>query len=95
MTPLARTTDPLTSHEAAEIIETSTIRMMVMETLRFCGPMAPEEITEHLQYRFPWVTDAMVWRRCSDLKNDGKVYVHDAGGYRNRSGRRADVLAAA
>jgi hypothetical protein len=46
-------------------------------------PVLADEVVSHITAR-----------RCSELKNASKVYVHEAGGYRNRSGRRADVLAA-
>jgi biotin operon repressor len=92
MTPLARTTDPLTSHEAAASIEPSVwiIQGQILLALRSFGPMAPEQIADRVG-----LPDAQVWKRCSDLKRDGLIVVHEAGGYKNRSGRRADVLAAA
>jgi Mn-dependent DtxR family transcriptional regulator len=86
----AHTHDPAISFEAAaRITELETLRDDVFWFLDNLGPAAPETIADWLS-----IDRVSVARRCSDLKRDGWIIVHEELGHTNRSGRRADILKA-
>jgi predicted ArsR family transcriptional regulator len=92
MTPNARTTDPQSSQDAVESIAESAGKLVsrIVSVLKKHGPMAPEQIAEIMG-----LEREQVWKRCSDGKRDGLIYVYDERGHTNRTGRRADILAVA
>jgi CRP-like cAMP-binding protein len=85
----AHTHDPRSSFEAAASVDPGRNMARIMVALRREGPMAPERIAELIG-----LDRIEVARRCSDLKRDGWITVHEELGHTNRSGRRADILAA-
>lgn len=72
-TPLARTTDPDTSHTAAHAVETSTTRQAIiaeiLQVLRRHGPLATFQMAEKLPHR----DHDQIWKRASDLKTDRRI----------------------
>jgi predicted ArsR family transcriptional regulator len=87
----AHTHDPRSSFEAANAVDAliGIHKARIMVVLRAHGPMAPEQIADFMR-----MERVEVARRCSDLKRDGMICVHEPLGHTNRSGRRADILAA-
>jgi predicted ArsR family transcriptional regulator len=86
----AHTHDPRSSFEAAATADRDGIhKARIMACLRRSGPHAVERIADLLL-----MEKVEVARRCSDLKRDGWIKVHEELGHTNRSGRRADILAA-
>jgi predicted ArsR family transcriptional regulator len=92
MTAFARRTDPASSHEAAaSMAEAAPVQdARIVAALRDWGPMAAEQIAAELGD----LDMVQVCRRIATLKREGKVEVHEPLGHTNRSGRRADILAA-
>lgn len=83
-----RRDDPETSWDAAMSMQTAAQRnkAIVYRTLERFGPMTPEEISTHCE-----LDHSQVWRRVSDLLNDGAIY--DTGERRKQSsGRMARVM---
>jgi predicted ArsR family transcriptional regulator len=88
----ARTTDPRSSHEAAARVAefSAAINRRIIATLKAHGPLAAEQIADTIGD----LDMVQVGRRTSDLKRDGLIEVHEPLGHTNRSGRKADILAA-
>jgi len=70
--PIARTTDPDTSYEAAEIITDTGVRMTLMQTCLEFVQQFPGHTAGEIGDRTGLGHDR-VWRRLSDLKNLGRV----------------------
>ena len=88
----ARTTDPLSSHEAAARVAefSAAINDRIIATLKAHGPLAAEQIADTIGD----LDMVQIGRRTSDLKRDGLIEVAVELGHTNRSGRRADILKA-
>ena len=70
--PIARTTDPDTSHEAAEILNESGVRTTLMEQCLEFVQRFPGHTSGEIGDRTGLGHDR-VWRRLSDLKNRGMI----------------------
>ena len=70
--PIARTTDPDTSYEAAEILNESGVRTTLMEQCLEFVQRFPGHTAGEIGDRTGLGHDR-VWRRLSDLKNLGRV----------------------
>lgn len=85
--PLARNTDPATSHEAAASAEplAKRHRRIIFDTLKAAEPvaLAGEEIADSCGLSY-W----QVMRRMSELERENKIFCTSLT-HMNRSGRRA------
>lgn len=89
---LARTHDPLTSHEAAASIDATRLEQMVLECIESKGQHGATQ--DELLLAFPEFSYSSITARPAALKRKGLII--DSGDYRcGRSGRKQSVLIAA
>ncbi len=69
--PMARNTDPSTSHEAADAARDLALQhaTLILATLRRYGALSPTGIAQRLG-----LDRAQVFRRMSDLEKQGRAY---------------------
>jgi predicted ArsR family transcriptional regulator len=87
MNGLARYTDPSTSHDAAESIDTTQLERMVFNVLKEYGPQTSEQVAEKL--KMPLVS---ISPRFRPLANKGKI-IDSGERFKNKSGRCAILWA--
>ena len=89
---LARTHDPLTSHDAAASVDTTRLEGMVLAYIEACGKSGATQ--DELLQAFPTFSYSSITARPAALKEKGLII--DSGEYRKgRSGRKQSVLIAA
>jgi hypothetical protein len=91
-TPVARRTDPATSHAAARSVgDTGTIRARILELIRTEGPVTDEELVELIERRHPGTaTPSGIRTRRKELVDMG--YLEDSGQRdTTRAGRQAAI----
>lgn len=96
MTPRAhaRTTDPVSSHEAADSIDEHTLRQsqqLVLSYLRSVGRAFMHEIEDALTAPQPGRSRARIRTACSELRTLGHIEIADYG-IPQGSTRRAMIL---
>ena len=87
--PLSRTSDPITSHQAAASIKSNDLEALVLRAIRESGKqgMTADELLE----KFPDLSYSSITARPASLKRKGLI--KDSGGRRpGRSGRSQAVL---
>lgn len=78
-TPLARPTDPQTSHDAVPArAKLERQKRAILELLAECGPMTDHELTwqysnQRARRGWPATRDDSVRKRRAELKNEGRV----------------------
>jgi hypothetical protein len=90
--PVARLTDPATSHAAARSVgDTGTIRARILELIRTEGPLTDEELLELFERRHPAsATPSGIRTRRKELVDMG--YLEDSGQRgTTRAGRQAAI----
>lgn len=97
--PNVRSTDPDTSHEAADLTDTAASRIEVLRILDEEGPLSHEVLVSHHNLRF-WTgltgkhfTPQRMRTACHELVEDGVVV--EAGESRTIAGRRCKKWALA